>query len=124
MGIQRNSLSSFVYFPLQKVNPCAATALANKAESEVDLQERQGVLAPGQIEQLRIQIAALRDETIPDCELILWPGSTPGGRFACVFRIAIHTNLFAAPTTPGKRYISLGSYLNHPISRGSIVSPR
>ncbi|KAH9481035.1 Dehydrogenase [Psilocybe cubensis] len=103
MGIYRNSLSSFVYFPLQKVNPRASAAVVKRAEREIDLQVRQGTLAPGQLEQLSLQVAALRDDTIPDCEIILWPGSTPG-----------------APTTPGKRYISFGSYLNHPISRGSI----
>ncbi|PPQ82754.1 hypothetical protein CVT25_009225 [Psilocybe cyanescens] len=103
-GICRNSLSSFAYFPLQQIYPSEASALVNKVEQEVDLQEKQGLLAPGQLTQLQLQTEALRDDTIPDCELVLWPGSAPG-----------------APTTPGKAYISLGSYLNHPFSRGSII---
>ncbi|PPQ79176.1 hypothetical protein CVT25_002799 [Psilocybe cyanescens] len=103
-GVYTSSLTSFAYFPLHQIDFKESIAIIDKLEKVVDAQEKQGVLAPGLLEQLRLQISILRDERVPDCEVILYPGAFPG---------KISPEL-------GKSYCSLGSFLNHPISRGSI----
>ncbi|KDR78169.1 hypothetical protein GALMADRAFT_1304439 [Galerina marginata CBS 339.88] len=53
---------------------------------------------------MRLQISALRDNAVPDCQLVVMPG------------------FFSSKLTPelGKRYVTPIAILNHPISRGSI----
>lgn len=40
----------------------------------MDAKAKAGQLRPGLEEQLRLQISVLRDDTVPDCEVILFPG--------------------------------------------------
>ena len=48
--------------------------LIDEFEAEVNKKAQNGVLPPGLEEQLRLQITTLRDEKVPDCEIILFPG--------------------------------------------------
>lgn len=73
-----STLTSFSLFPLQLVDYDEAVAIINRLEKEVDAEENQGLLSPGRLEQLRLQISALKDENVPDCEVTLCPGAALG----------------------------------------------
>jgi len=104
-GMQRSGLTSFSYFPLSLINQEEAPTIINKLETEVNAQ--QNGMAPGLQEQLRLQISALRDDTIPDCELAIIPG------------FFLRTTSLIKPEI-GKSYVTPMAIQNHPISRGSI----
>ncbi|KDR78172.1 hypothetical protein GALMADRAFT_245205 [Galerina marginata CBS 339.88] len=103
-GMLRSGLTSIACFPLSATKSPAVPALINKLEAEVDAEKKSGKLTPSLEEQLRLQIAALRDDTVPDCELVAFPG---------LFS-------FTMKPEPGKSYVSPIVWLNHPASRGSI----
>lgn len=73
-----STLTSFAFFPFHLIDNDEAVDIIDRLENEVDAEEKQGLLSPGRLEQLRLQISTLRDENIPDCEVILWPGAFPG----------------------------------------------
>ncbi|KDR78179.1 hypothetical protein GALMADRAFT_245214 [Galerina marginata CBS 339.88] len=101
MGMQRHGITSFSYFPLSVINSEAAHALIDNLETDVNAQKD---LEPGLKEQLHLQIAALRNDAIPDCELVVFPSMFLG----------------LLKPEPGKSYVSPIAMVNHPISRGSI----
>ncbi|KDR78171.1 hypothetical protein GALMADRAFT_155158 [Galerina marginata CBS 339.88] len=104
-GMQRGGLTSFSYFPLSLTNPDKALDLINKLEEEVDAKQKG--MTPGLEEQLRLQISALRDDTIPDCEIAIIPG------------FFLRTTSLIQPEI-GKSYVTPMAIQSHPISRGSI----
>ncbi|KAF8872798.1 GMC oxidoreductase [Gymnopilus junonius] len=102
-GLHRTGLTSIAFFPLTSTKFEGIPSLIDDLEAEVDAKQKAGQLPPGLEEQLHHQISALRDDTIPDCEILIWPG-------------------WSSPRTPevGKQYISPLACLNHPFSRGNI----
>ncbi|PPQ95957.1 hypothetical protein CVT26_016123 [Gymnopilus dilepis] len=105
-GLHRIGITSAAFFPLSATKCEGVTSLIDGLEAEVDAKAKAGQLRPGLEEQLRLQISVLRDDTVPDCEVILFPGY-----------------YFPDPNVPpekGKNYITPIACLNHPISRGTI----
>ncbi|KAF8519998.1 GMC oxidoreductase [Hysterangium stoloniferum] len=109
-GLHTTSETSFVYLPLSFVNPTGTPTLVESVSNRIEAQKKSGNLPPGLLEQLELQMAALRDEAIPDIELILLPQFLAGDN-----------------TVPeaGKKYATASCFLNHPFSRGTIhaISP-
>ncbi|KAJ7290529.1 GMC oxidoreductase [Mycena rebaudengoi] len=102
-GMHRIGITSFAYLPLQSATS-EAPVLIQKASESVDLLKRSGRLEPGQADILDKQIETLKDDTLPDLEIIAFPG------------------YFTTITAPeaGKSYVTVLVVLNHPLSRGTI----
>ncbi|KAF8153936.1 GMC oxidoreductase [Crassisporium funariophilum] len=103
-GLQRTAIASFSYFPVSAANPKDTPAIIDKLEEEVKARDAKGELPAGLKEQLDIQIAVLRDDTLPDCEIAAFPGFFTS----------------SSKPEPGKSYITILPMVNHPISRGTI----
>ncbi|PPR06211.1 hypothetical protein CVT26_005470 [Gymnopilus dilepis] len=103
-GLYRSGITSVAFFPLSAVDPVKNKILVDKLEADVDTAAKTGKLALGLEEQLRLQISAFRNDAVPDCEIIIYPG------------------LFSRKLSadPGKRYVSIMLAGNHPVSRGTI----
>ncbi|KAF7331343.1 GMC oxidoreductase [Mycena kentingensis (nom. inval.)] len=102
-GMQRIGITSFAYFPYTSATP-EAPALIARAAASVEALKQSGTLEPGQAEILDLQIAGMRDDAVPELEIIAFPG--------------YFTTL--SPPEPGKSYVSILSVLNHPLSHGTI----
>ncbi|KAJ7323864.1 GMC oxidoreductase [Mycena albidolilacea] len=102
-GMHRIGITSFAYFPLTSASSKAA-ALIQQAAEGVDALKKSGKLEPGQADILDKQIESLKDDKLPDLEIIAFPG------------------YFTTITAPeaGKNYVTVLSVLNHPLSRGTI----
>ncbi|KAJ6452435.1 GMC oxidoreductase [Mycena sanguinolenta] len=102
-GMHRVGITSFAYFPLTSATP-EAPALIQRAADSVEALRKGGKLEPGQAEILDKQVEMLRDDTVPDLELIAFPG------------------YFTTITAPeeGKSYVTILMVLNHPFSHGTI----
>jgi len=48
--------------------------IVDKVEAEVKERQRKGLLPAGLAEQLALQISTLRDERLPDFEVVAFPG--------------------------------------------------
>jgi hypothetical protein len=48
--------------------------MIDNLETKINTQEKDGVLPPGLLEQLRHQISVLRNDTLPDLQLVFSPG--------------------------------------------------
>lgn len=72
--MHRIGITSFAYFPLSAANAKEAPALIEHAAKEVEALKTTGTLPPGRAEQLDLQIAALRNDDIPDLEVVAFPG--------------------------------------------------
>ncbi|KAH9476793.1 GMC oxidoreductase family protein Mala s 12 [Psilocybe cubensis] len=103
-GAFRKGLTSFAYFPLTAIDRSEALRIISQAEEEVKALEKSGTLRPGIKEQLDIQLDILKDEKVPDCEIVVMP---------------FFASRAVAPE-PGKLYTTLVGILNHPMSRGTI----
>jgi choline dehydrogenase-like flavoprotein len=81
-----------------------ASIIINKTEAEIKERQEKGLLPPGLAEQFALQISTLRDDRLPDFEIVAFPG------------------FFTAISKPeaGKRYVTMLPMVNHPFSRGSI----
>ena len=51
-----------------------ASIIVDKIEAEVKERREKGLLPPGLAEQLALQISILRDERLPDFEVVAFPG--------------------------------------------------
>jgi hypothetical protein len=71
--MHRIGITSFAYLPLQSATS-EAPVLIQKASESVDLLKSSGRLEPGQADILDKQIEALKDDTLPDLEIIAFPG--------------------------------------------------
>jgi hypothetical protein len=75
-GIHHLGWSTYAYFPLSVANPSGASAIVDKAAQAIaDL--KKSPLPSGLAEQLDLQLAALRDDTVPDMEILMFPGFFP-----------------------------------------------
>lgn len=104
-GLHTTSLSSFMYLPLSFINPTDTPNLVESLSNRIEEQKKSGSLPSGLLEQLELQIAALRDEATPDLELSIIPQFFPAGNIV---------------PEPGKKYVAGCFFLNHPFSRGTI----
>lgn len=103
-GIYRTGVTSFAYIPLSTTSPKEAPSLIEAVTKKIDDVKRDGKLPPGLAEQLDIQLEILRDDTLPDVEIV-----------------AVPSHLVApSPPEPGKAYVTLFCILQHPFSRGYI----
>jgi len=103
-GTPSFSISSFAYVPLSFACPDSAPTVIKDIERKVEELKRSGTLPPGLAEQYDIQLRILRDPTLPDCQLIAYPG-------------------YFASQTPyeaSKTYFSFVQLANHTFSRGTI----
>jgi len=104
-GMPTVHITSFAYLPLSFANPEAAPAVVQNIERKVEELKESGQLPPGVAEQYEIQLRKLRDPAVPDCEIIILPGSFG----------AVHE-----PLKSGASYLTVAGVVNHPFSRGSI----
>jgi len=51
-----------------------ASIIVDKIEAEVEERQGKGLLPPGLAEQFALQISTLRDERLPDFEVVALPG--------------------------------------------------
>ncbi|KAJ7230526.1 GMC oxidoreductase [Mycena pura] len=102
-GMHRIGITSFAYFPLTSATP-EAPALIQKAAESVEALKKSGKLEPGQADILDKQIEGLKDDAVPDLEILAFPG------------------YFTTVTAPqaGKSYVTVLMVLNHPLSHGTI----
>ncbi|KAF8587124.1 GMC oxidoreductase [Ramaria rubella] len=103
-GMHGVGVTSFAYFPLSAANHKKAPSLIAEVEREIEEQKKLGKLAPGLAEQLDIQLQNLKDDSIPDLEILAFP--------------SFFTEL--STPVPGKKYVTIRIVLNHPFSRGTI----
>ncbi|KAJ6573700.1 GMC oxidoreductase [Mycena sp. CBHHK59/15] len=102
-GMHRIGITSFAYFPLTSATS-EAPALIQRAAESVDVLKQSGTLEAGQADILDKQIESLKDNTLPDLEIIAFPG--------------YFTTITALEA--GKKYVTVLVVLNHPLSRGTI----
>ena len=67
-------MSSAAWFPLSASKSVDSAALIDKLEADINAATKNGQLSKSLEEQYRLQIAALRDDSFPDCEVMLYPG--------------------------------------------------
>ncbi|KAF8877062.1 GMC oxidoreductase [Gymnopilus junonius] len=103
-GLLRFGVTSAAYFPFSIINWKEFPVLIDNLEAELATQQKSGMLPPGLEEQFRIQISALRDNAIPDCEILCFPG----------------LNSRKVLPEANKSYVTPMVLLNHPFSRGTI----
>ncbi|GLB44236.1 putative (gmc) oxidoreductase [Lyophyllum shimeji] len=103
-GRMRTGITSFTYIPLSSVKTPGAAKLVQKMEREIEEWKNEPGILHGLQKQLEIQLATLRDDSLPDFEIVAFPG------------------LFSTTATPGpgKSYTSFMGFLNHPLSRGTV----
>ncbi|KAJ3479106.1 hypothetical protein NLI96_g9296 [Meripilus lineatus] len=99
----RYGISAYAYLPLAEILPEFADSFAKRVGAWIEEQKKDGKLNPGLEEQLDIQLRILKDKDVPDVEFVSFPG------------------YMSFPTLPeNKNHISLISFLQHPLSRGTI----
>ncbi|KAF8466292.1 GMC oxidoreductase [Gautieria morchelliformis] len=103
-GMHGKGITAFSYFPLSAANPKEAPSLIAQAAKFIEEQKASGKLPAGLADQYDLQLAALRDDALPDLEIAVMPS---------LFTTA------SAPQ-PGKFYTSTVLILGHPLSRGTI----
>jgi len=95
-------MSQIAYVPISDVKTVDASQLRNQIEK--DIEEYKKIAHPGVSEQLDIQLATLRSSDSPEFEFMVVPG---------------FSTMNAQPE-PGKMYTTIGCFLVHPLSRGSV----
>jgi hypothetical protein len=120
--MHRIGIASFAYFPLTSATS-EAPVLIQKAAESVDALKKSGRLEPGQADILDKQIETLEDDTLPDLEIIAFPGtsSVMMALHSCSRHMVGYFTTITAPET-GKNYVTILMVLNHPLSHGTIVS--
>ncbi|TCD63183.1 hypothetical protein EIP91_005880 [Steccherinum ochraceum] len=105
---QRNrhqfGITSFGYIPLSLANPEGAKSFHARVTEFVTEAKKSGKLRPGLAEQYDIQLRTLLDDTLPDMEVVGFPGFLT----------------FISIPEPDNNHISLLYVLQHPFSRGTI----
>ncbi|KAJ7635381.1 GMC oxidoreductase [Roridomyces roridus] len=110
LGPQRAGLSSFSFLPLSTVNPHEAPALIDALDANLEKQKQAGSVPKWLKEQWELQMSVLKDDGLPDIELLLFPGHLT----LCWLML-----VQAAPEQ-GKTYMTAILILQHPFSRGTI----
>ncbi|KAG2005782.1 pyranose dehydrogenase [Coprinopsis cinerea AmutBmut pab1-1] len=103
-GLHRTGITSFAFLPLSSRDPKAAAALIDELEADLKKKKESGEISPALAKQYDIQLEILRNDKVPDMEFIVFPGY-----FMC-----------PASQGTGRRFMTVISSLNHPISRGYI----
>ncbi|TFK47199.1 GMC oxidoreductase [Heliocybe sulcata] len=103
-GLYRLGITSLSYLPLSFYSPTSADQIIEEVHRRILDYKNAASLPPGRLEQLDVQLNALRDGTVPDVEFIGFPG------------------YFTPITKPetGKNYITVLIVSTHPFSRGTI----
>lgn len=73
-NLHRLGITAFAYAPLQVASPDAALGIIGKMTAYVEEKKQSGTLPPGLAEQWDIQLRVLKDSTLPDTEVIGYPG--------------------------------------------------
>ena len=112
------------FFPLRALNADVADKVIASLTSKIENEKIWGLK-----EQWMLQLEALKRDDLPDCEFISALGYAPCRReFPVRPRVLARLPLISPigymsdPREPGKKYITIYGVLNHPISRGTIVS--
>jgi hypothetical protein len=69
----RTGVTSFAYIPLTTASPDEAPDLLEGIAKKVEGAKRDGRLPPGLAEQFDIQLDVLRNDTLPDIEVVAVP---------------------------------------------------
>lgn len=72
-GLYRTGITSYAFIPLAAISPKGALDLSNGVAEKIDNLKKDGKLPPGLAEQLDIQLENLRNDTLPDVEIIAAP---------------------------------------------------
>ncbi|KDQ14400.1 hypothetical protein BOTBODRAFT_159613 [Botryobasidium botryosum FD-172 SS1] len=99
-GAYTMGIGSFAFLPLQTINPEAVERMAASLATKIDKLKN-----PALREQWTLQLEALKDKDIPDCEFVMMPQFLPPA---------------ISPPEARKKYLTLLVALNHPLSRGTI----
>ncbi|KAH8099870.1 GMC oxidoreductase [Cristinia sonorae] len=97
-------ISSFAYFPFTTADPEAAKSFHQRVEDFIVEAKQSGTLPPGLAEQYDIQLRILKDDSVPDMEIVGFPGFLS----------------FLSTPQPEANHLTVGSVLQHPFSRGTI----
>lgn len=103
--MHRTGLASHAFLPLGKISEDFPSILKS-LEEEIEQAKTASDARPGLAEQLELQLELVKDLTVPETEFLVWPGTLVSRK---------------APE-PGKAYVTMLMMLEHPFSRGSIVS--
>ena len=118
-------ITSFAYIPLSVANPKHSSTLIAMAEKIIQDEKSLGKLPTGLAVQYDRQLATLKDDTVPDIELVGFPGLFTTTCMLSVSRVTciqLRGKQTTATPQPGTKYTTMLMMLNHPFSRGSIVS--
>jgi hypothetical protein len=107
-GMHGKGITAFSYFPLSVANPKEAPSLIAQAAEFIEEQKASGKLPAGLADQYDLQLAALRDDTLPDLEVALMP--------------SFFTTVCAWPAFPSTRWM-LKFYIQLPQSLESSIHP-
>lgn len=70
----RVGITSFAYIPLSTASPTQAPSIIEGVAKQVSEANDRGSLPPGLAEQYEIQLETLRNDTLPDLEVVAIPG--------------------------------------------------
>ena len=73
-NLHRLGITAFAYPPLQLASPNSAPDIIQRMTAYVEEKKQRGTLPPGLAEQWDIQLRVLKDPTLPDMEVIGYPG--------------------------------------------------
>ena len=128
-GYYRRAVTSYAYFSLASANPEDTPALIQKATEEVEAIKKH-TSNPGLAAQLNLQLERLRNEALPDLQLICSYAFQNLSHFVPSRWQSRHIStimyglllIFPVTPDPKRKYISVTFALNHPLSRGTIVN--
>lgn len=130
-GLYGASLSGLTWVPLASLTetPKKALEIIDSLRKRIEEKAQAGLLPPGLKEQYDHQLEELETRGYGDCEILFYPRYFGiGGTLAAnTLRINVKSIshiffLSLVVPEPGKFYLSTGTLLNHPFSRGTIVS--
>lgn len=132
-GLFLTEMGSIAWLPLSDITSAARVKeLVDAEEAQVEQHLKSSKSQPGLREQYDIQLEMLKDPDSVDGEIIVVPFYFPSPTGISIFIALVDVSVvgltlangvyLAAKPQPGKTYLSLICALNHPFSRGSIVS--
>jgi hypothetical protein len=121
-GIYRTGVTSYTYIPLSTINPKEAPGLVEGVAKKINDAKRDGKLPPGLAEQLDVQLEILRNDTLPDVEIVAVPCHMVAPSECHKRTVKNTSDVCQGPPEPGKSYVTLFCIIQHPFSRGYIVS--
>ncbi|KAJ7176706.1 alcohol oxidase [Mycena filopes] len=101
-GIFATCPTNITFVPLATIS-AASDTLQKSLTSHIHDGLASEMISPSLNKQYKIQLKHLRDKE-PSCEFILSPRAMPGPN----------------PPAPGKQYVTVTAFINHPFSRGTI----